>query len=60
MRTQVCSRLAAIVLHTPAGLLLGSSLLPGKDLVLNASYGDPLESYKGGVIHCPSGVLFLK
>lgn len=26
-------------------------LLPGKDLALNASYGDALESYKGGVIY---------
>lgn len=56
----MCGRLAAIGLHIPAGLLLGVPLLPGKDFVLNASYGDALESYKGGVIYCPSGVLFLK
>lgn len=51
MRPQVYGRLAAIGLHTPAGLLLGLPILPGKDLALNASYGDALESYKGGVIY---------
>lgn len=44
-------RLEAIGLHNPAGLLLRLPILPGKDLALNASYGDALESYKGGVIY---------
>lgn len=60
MQTQGWGRLAAFGLHTPAGLLLGIPLLPGKDLALNACYGDALKSYKGGVIYCPSGVPFLK